>query len=69
MTTIKLMASGLHCKSCAAVIQDVLEEKGAKSISVIFDEKTNSVEITCDYDKKTSELVLAIENEGYKVKQ
>lgn len=68
MKNVKLTASGLHCKSCASLIHDVLEEKGAQNITVSFDEKTRTATIACDYDGKISDLSLAIEQEGYTVK-
>jgi copper chaperone CopZ len=57
---------GMHCKSCAALINDALtDHKGVKDSSV--DEKKNTAKVSFD-EKVTNEkqLIQVIENEGYK---
>ena len=67
MTKIHLNIEGVHCKSCKMVIQDNLQELGAKDIHVTVDEKTQKGTVACDYSGDKLDIVNAIKKEGYKV--
>ena len=64
MTT--LTVQGMHCKSCAMLIQDALEELGASNIKISLDEKKQIGKVSFDHKNK-DEIIKAIEKEGYKV--
>ena len=67
MAKIKLKINGMHCRSCSALIKDVLEdEKGISSADVVLESGTASVE----YDESKvnlEQIKKMIESEGYKV--
>ena len=67
MTKIQLNIEGVHCTSCKMVIEDNLQELGAKSIKVTVDEKTQKGTVACDYVGDKLDVVNAIKKEGYKV--
>ena len=58
---------GMHCKSCNALIEDVLgDEEGVKAVKADFE--TGTVEVEYDEGKVDERaLKLLIENEGYEV--
>jgi len=64
MKILTLKISGMHCKSCAMLIEDSLKDLGVKTsfkgdvLSASFDEKKIS----------ESEIKKAIKKEGYGVK-
>jgi len=59
-----LKVKGMHCKSCAMLIEDSLTEIGATEVKV--DVSKGIVSLSSDKDKKT--ITQAIENAGeYKV--
>ena len=62
MFTIK----GMHCKSCVMLVQDALEEIGAKEIRISLDEKKQIGKASFEYKNK-EEAIKVIEKEGYKV--
>ena len=66
MEKIILSISGMHCASCAKIIESTLEEKeGVTSISVNYDSKKAFLEFDT---QKTNleELKNEIETSGYK---
>ncbi|MEK6921577.1 MAG: heavy-metal-associated domain-containing protein [Nanoarchaeota archaeon] len=67
MTKINLNIEGVHCKSCKMVIEDNLQELGAKNVHVTVDEKTQKGTVACEYSKDKIDVVNAIKKEGYKV--
>ena len=67
MTKIQLNIEGVHCKSCKMIIEDNLQELGAKSVKVTVDEKTQKGTVACDYVGDKLDVVNAIKKEGYKV--
>ena len=67
MTKIHLNIEGVHCKSCKMVIEDNLQELGAKEIHVTVDEKKKTGTVTCEYDGDPINIVNSIKKEGYKV--
>ena len=66
MPKINLDVRGMHCKSCKMLIEDALDEMGAKNIKVSVDEKKKTGEVSCDHASK-EEVISAIEKEGYVV--
>lgn len=66
MKKIKLDIEGMHCGSCAAGIQMVLQgTEGVSSVSASWDEK--SAEVEFDESKvKLDDILKAIEELGYK---
>ena len=64
MTTINVQ--GMHCKSCVMLIQDALEEIGAKNVKISLDEKKQIGKVSFEY-KDPKKVVETIEKEGYKV--
>ena len=68
MTKYNLNVEGMHCKSCKILINDVLQELGASSISIEADEKRKIGKISFDYSGDKKNVISAIEKEGYKVK-
>lgn len=67
MTKIHLNIEGVHCTSCKMVIEDTLQERGAKNIHVTVDEKKQTGTVACDYDGDQLDVVNAVKKEGYKV--
>jgi Cu+-exporting ATPase len=47
MTTVQLTVSGMHCASCAALIEEVLTEQGGL-LAAHVDLVTNRAEVTFD---------------------
>ena len=60
MATITLNITGMHCKSCSALLQDALEEEGA---SVSFQGSKATVETSLPKEK----VIAIIKKEGYGV--
>ena len=68
MTKYNLNVEGMYCKSCKILVNDVLEELGASSISINVDEKKKIGNVSFDYSGDKKNAVSSIEKEGYKVK-
>ena len=64
----ELSVSGMHCKSCVALVTEVLEEKGVSKVKIVLDEKKQVGKIICEYAGSKNDLVKVIEQEGYTVK-
>lgn len=67
MVEIKFNIEGVHCKSCKMIIENNLQELGAKNIHVTVDEKTQKGTVACDYEGEKMNVINAIKKEGYKV--
>ena len=66
MKKIQLKIKGMHCASCEVLIQDALEEVGAKAK---VDSKMGTARIDYDEKKLTEEKIRQIiKKEGYVVK-
>jgi len=65
---LTLTVSGMHCKSCVIIVEEVLADLGAKNITVNLNEKTQQAHVSCSSDKSIEDIKNAIEQEGYKVK-
>jgi len=65
---MRLIVEGMHCNSCKMLIEEELEDLGAKDVKVMFDPKTMKGEVSFEgLDRGT--VVEAIENLGdYKVR-
>lgn len=63
---INLKVEGMHCKSCIMIIEDSLNDIGAKNIKVSLDEKKKIGSVLCEFSDR-NKIVKAIEAEGYKV--
>jgi len=61
-----LTVKGMHCKSCATIVKEALEDIGAKNVTVHVDEKKQIGKVSLEYANKTK-AVVAIKNEGYTV--
>jgi len=57
---------GMHCKGCAMLVQDALEQAGAKNIAIKVDEKAQVGTVSCEGNDRAS-LKASIEAEGYVV--
>jgi copper chaperone CopZ len=68
MNDLKLTVDGMHCKSCAMLVQDELEDLGAKDVKVsLVQDKVGSV--TLKTEKSREQIIAAIEALGeYKVR-
>jgi Cu+-exporting ATPase len=55
MTTVQLTVSGMHCASCAALIEEVLTEQGGL-LAAHVDLVTNCAEVT--FDDTVTELAV-----------
>jgi len=63
----ELKISGIHCKSCIALIKmNINELKGIKKIENKNGNDTITVEFN-DKETKTREIIKSIEKDGYKV--
>lgn len=62
-----LLVKGMHCKSCVAIVTEILEEVGASNIVVTLNEKTQIGKVTFDYSGDKKVLIHAIEKEGYTI--
>ncbi len=67
MTKINLNIEGVHCNSCKMIIEENLQELGAKNIKVTVDEKTQKGTVACEYSGDKMDVVNSIKKEGYKV--
>ena len=61
-----LEVKGMHCKSCVLLVQDALEENGAKNIFITLDEKKQIGKVSFDNLEK-AKAVEIIKKEGYNV--
>ena len=64
MKKIILKIKGMHCESCAKMIKDLFEEKGA--IAVV-DFKRGIAKVSCEENIKIDEILKDIEKRGYRV--
>lgn len=65
MKKVTFSISGMHCVSCAKVIENVLEEKG---VAAAVDFKSCKAKIVYDESKiMLEDIIKIIEKEGYKV--
>ena len=65
MKKIRLKVKGMHCKSCSMLIEDALEDLGAKSK---VNDKEGIAVVEFDENKVSEEKIrAAIKKEGYKV--
>jgi copper chaperone CopZ len=67
MTKIQFNIEGVHCNSCKMIIEENLQEIGAKNIKVTVDEKKQTGTVACDYYGDKLDIVNTIKKEGYKV--
>jgi len=66
MAKMKLKGKGPHCKSCKMLLTDVLEELGAKEISIDLNEEKKIASCVFTYSGDKNDAIKAIEEEGYK---
>ena len=64
-TQHQFTVKGMHCKSCAMLVQDAVEEIGATDVKITIDEKKNEGVVTLAYAGKRENIIRAIESEGY----
>jgi copper chaperone CopZ len=66
MKNIKVQIKGMHCKSCEALLEDALEDIGAKESKI--DHKSGIAKVTYDEQAVTIDKIKkAITDEGYSV--
>tara|TARA_Y100000310_G_C20564408_1_gene754701 strand:+ start:615 stop:815 length:201 start_codon:yes stop_codon:yes gene_type:complete len=66
MKSINLKINGMHCKSCAMVITDILEDLQVKSK---INHETGTAEISFDENKVSlEEIKKLIQKEGFTIK-
>ena len=58
-----LTVKGMHCKSCATLITEALQEIGMTHISISIDEKKQIG--TVRFEGDTEKAISAIKKEGY----
>ncbi|MBI5046257.1 heavy-metal-associated domain-containing protein [Candidatus Micrarchaeota archaeon] len=58
--------TGMHCKSCEILLDDVLSEISGVQ-KVVTDHKKGTVVVSASDDSVLPEIKRLIENEGYKV--
>jgi len=63
---LNLKVKGMHCKSCKLLVEEALQDIGAKNISISIDEKKQVGDVKAEHEDK-KKIIFAIENEGYKV--
>lgn len=66
MVKIALQVKGMHCKSCKIIVEEALQDIGAKNISISIDEKKQMGSVNAEHEDK-KKVIAAIEGEGYKV--
>lgn len=59
-----LLVNGMHCKSCSILIQEALEEAGAKNVSVQLDEKKKTGTLSLDTTLTKSKIAAIIKDQG-----
>lgn len=65
MRKIVLNIKGMHCKSCAKLIEDSLKEKG---VTAAVDFENGKAKIIYDEEKiKIGDIINIIKEKGYKV--
>ncbi|MBN1385477.1 hypothetical protein JW968_00690 [Candidatus Woesearchaeota archaeon] len=66
---MELEIKGLHCKACKGLIEDIMEEQGAKISSFKVDEKSKIGVLTIKTERSSKNIISSIESEGdYKVR-
>ena len=67
MKVIAFGVKGMHCKSCEALIKDILEEAGVANAEA--SQEKGKVTVAFDEDKiKIEDIKKLIQKEGYTVK-
>lgn len=69
MTKIQFTIAGVHCKSCKMLIEEELQELGAKDIAVGIDEKKKTGSVSCEYDGDAKKVYQAVKKAGYTVRE
>ena len=60
------VVAGMHCKSCKILVNDALQDIGAKNITIVIGEKKQLGNVSFEHGDK-EKAIKSIENEGYKV--
>lgn len=55
---------GMHCRACAVLVTEALEDDGATDVKVALDEKTQTGSVTLDSDSSREDLAAIIEDQG-----
>jgi copper chaperone CopZ len=55
---------GMHCKSCAALITEALEDEGIKKVNIKLDEKKQIGTVSLESDLPKEALIAIIEDQG-----
>ena len=66
MSKHTLNVKGMHCNSCKIIVEEALQDIGAKNISIAINEKRQEGKVSAEYADK-EKVIAAIEKEGYKV--
>lgn len=69
MAKIQFVVTGMHCNSCKMLVEEELQDIGAKDILVTVDQKKETGVVSCDYNGDFKNVVAAIKKAGYTVKQ
>jgi len=68
MTLLKFIITGMHCKSCKMLIEDVLEDLNCKIISFEVDEQKQEGTLQIESEVDAQKIITDIQAEGdYKV--
>jgi copper chaperone CopZ len=69
MSRFRFNVEGMHCKSCVMLVQDSLDDIGAKDVKIGLDEKSKTAVVSCDYEGDKMDVINTIKKEGYKVRK
>ncbi len=61
-----ILVQGMHCNSCCVLVKSAVEELGAKNVQIKLNEKRKQGKVILEYEGNKSELINAINKEGYK---
>ena len=66
MGKIKVTVKKMHCKSCKMIVEEALQDIGAKDIVIAVDEEKQVGTVSCTH-ADLSTVKNAIKKEGYEV--
>ena len=66
MAKISLRIKGMHCRSCKMLVEEALQDIGAKDISITIDEK-KQIGTASFFHNDTAKAKEAIKKEGFQV--
>ena len=61
---MKFTIKGMHCKSCKALIEDVLDDMNIKVVSFDVNEEEQLGQLQIEADNSAEDIIKAIQEEG-----